>query len=87
MMKNMENNPLEIPEKYKMTKELEILNDELYNQLDRATINNLIGTYDPDPIEWKYNINKTLKDTVSEYLTLSKLYNIKNIVQDYINKS
>jgi hypothetical protein len=42
MMKNMENNPLEIPEKYKMTEELEKLNDELYNQLDRATINNLI---------------------------------------------
>jgi hypothetical protein len=87
MMKQMENNPLEIPEKYKMSDSLQKLNDTLYDNLERATINNLIGTYDPDPIEWKYNVNKSLKDTTSEYLTLSKLYNIKNMVQDYINES
>lgn len=87
MMKNMENNPLEIPEEYKMSDSLQKLNDTLYDNLERATINNLIGTYDPDPIEWKYNVNKALKETTSEYLTLSKLYNIKNMVQDYINES
>ena len=87
MMKNMENNPLEIPEEYKMSDSLQKLNDTLYDNLERATINNLIWTYDPDPIEWKYNVNKALKDTTSEYLTLSKLYNIKNMVQDYINES
>ena len=84
-MNEMEKNPLNIPEEYKMWKALENLSDYLYN-MDYIKTSDLLGTYDIDPIEWKYNINKALKNTTSDRLTLSRLYNIKNLLQDYINK-
>lgn len=86
IMHGIEKKPLQLPEEYQNEKELWPLRNYLYD-LEGINMSALAGTYDVDPIEWKQNINKALLDKVSRSLTLSKIYNIKNLLQDYIKNA
>lgn len=82
MLKKMKKNPLQIPEDLKYEPYTYELRQALYDI--KTPLNYLVESYDPDPLEWINEAEKTRHILSREMPKYEELVNIQNLLDKFI---